>query len=112
MDRAVLCGDKVVVSRVIDREIDRQATSVDEFHALCFLLIDSASIHILLRGVCLSLELLEVTVLETLLHGPLHDSSVARDRNKGFGLVLALDPLNLPDDICVLVSNVLRGSEW
>ncbi len=58
MDRAVLSGDKVVVSSIVDWEIDGQATSVDEFSDVCFLLVDSASINIFLGSLRLSLELL------------------------------------------------------
>ena len=112
MDGAVLGGNEVVVSRIIDREIYGQTTGVDELHTTCLLFGDSASIYIFLGGVCLSLELLKITVLETLLHGPLHDTTITRDRNKGLGFILALDPLNFPDDVSVLVSYVLGRGKW
>lgn len=58
MDRAVLSGDKVVVTSVVVREVNGETTSIDEGHATCFLLADSASVDILLIRVSLALELL------------------------------------------------------
>lgn len=55
MDRAILSRYEVVVSSVVDREINRQATGVDEGHATGLLLGDSASIHIFLVRVCFAL---------------------------------------------------------
>ena len=112
MDGAVLGGNEVVVSCIINREIYGQTTRVDELHTTCLLLGDSASIYIFLGGVCLSLQLLKITILKTLLHRPLHNTSITRDRNEGFGFVLALDPLDFPDDVSVLVSYVLGRGKW
>ena len=81
MNRAVLGGDEVVIAWVIVREVNRETSSVEELHASGLLLANGACIHILLVGVCLTFELFQVCVLETLLHGPFNDTAIAGDRD-------------------------------
>ena len=76
MDRAVLSGNEIVVSSIIDWEVNGETTGVNEGHATCLLLIDSTSIDILLIWLGLALQLLQISVFETLLHGPLDDTTI------------------------------------
>ena len=55
MDRAVLSGNEIVVSSIIDWEVNGKTTGVNEGHATCLLLIDSTSIDILLVWLGLAL---------------------------------------------------------
>lgn len=57
-------------------------------------------------GVGLSLELVQLGHLESLSQGPLNDSAVSRYRDQALLSVLTEDPLDLPDDIVVLVLDV------
>ena len=77
MNRAVLGGDEVVIAWVIVREVNRETSSVEELHASGLLLANSTCIYIFLIGVCLTFELFQVRVLETLFHGPLNDAAIA-----------------------------------
>ena len=68
MNRAVLSCDEVVIARVIVWEVNRETSSIEELHASGLLLANSTCIYIFLVGVCLTFELFQVRVLETLLH--------------------------------------------
>lgn len=57
-------------------------------------------------GVGLSLELVQLGHLESLSQRPLNDSAVSRHRDQALLSVLTEDPLDLPDDIVVLVLDV------
>ena len=76
VDGAVFCRHEVVIARVVDREVDRKTASVDEGHAAGLLLVDSASVDVLLVRISLALQLLQVAVLEALLHRPFDDAAV------------------------------------
>lgn len=66
MNSTVLGRSEVVhVLLSVGREVNRQTTSVNEGHTTTFLLDVSASIHILLVGVGLTLQLHELGVFET-----------------------------------------------
>lgn len=107
MNGTVFRCHEVVVTGVIDWEINRETTRVDEYHAAGLLLADGACIHVLLVRICLSLQLLKVAVLEALFHRPFNNPAITRDRDERLSLVLALNPLDFPDDVCVLVRDVL-----
>ena len=77
VDGAVFCRHEVVVAGVVDWEVDRKTTSVDEGHATSLLLVDCASVDVLLVRVRLAFQLLQVAVLEALLHGPFDDAAVS-----------------------------------
>ena len=68
MHGAVLSGDEIVVASIIHWEVNGKTTGVDECHTARFLLIDCASINIFLVGIGLTLELLQVAVLQAFLH--------------------------------------------
>ena len=76
MDRAILSGHEVVASWVVVREVNGEATRVDEGHSTCLRFVESSSVDILLIGVSLTLELLQVGVLKALLHGPFYDTTI------------------------------------
>ena len=79
MDGAVFRGHKVVVSRVVDGEVNRETTGIDKGHTGPLLLIDGTSVDILLIWISLTLKLLQIAVLEALLLGPLDDATITRD---------------------------------
>ena len=74
---AVFRRHEVIVAGVVYWEVDRKTAGVDEGHATSLLLIDSASIDVLLVRVRLALQLLQVAVLEAFLHGPFDDATVS-----------------------------------
>ena len=76
MDRAILSGHEVVASWIVIREVNGEAARVDEGHASGLRFVESSSIDILLIGISLTLELLQVSVLEALLHGPFYDTTI------------------------------------
>ena len=108
MDGAVLSGHEVIASGVIIREVNGETTRVDEGHATCLRFVKSSSIDILLIRISLTLQLLQVSVFKALLHGPFYDTTITRDRDEGLSLVLFLHPLDLPDNVCVLIWDILR----
>ena len=111
MDRAVLSSNEIVVTSVVGWEVNRETSSIDEGHTAGLLLVNGASIDILLVGLRLSLQLLQIAVLKALLHGPLNDAAISRDRDKSFSFVFALYPLDFPNDISVFVGDIFRGGE-
>lgn len=83
MNGAVLSSSEVVhVLLTVGREVDRQTTSINEGHAAALLLDFGASVDILLVGVCLTLELHELSVFKTLAEGPLNNFTVTGNRDK------------------------------
>ena len=106
VDGAVLSGHEVIASWVVIREVNGETTRVNEGHSSCLRFIESSSVDILLIRVSLTLQLLQVSVLKALLHGPFDDETVSGDRDDSLGLVISRDPLDLPNDICVLVGDV------
>jgi len=109
VDWAVFCRNEVIVSSIIHWEVNRQTSCVDEGHAAGFLFTNGTCVNIFLVWISFTLKLLEVAVLKALLHGPLNNTTITRDRNKSLSLILSLDPLNFPDNVCVLVWDVFRG---
>lgn len=108
VDSAVFrCREVVHVLLAVRREVNRQPACVDERHATALLLHVSAGVNVLLIGVGLPLELHQLGVLETLAERPLNDLAVTGNGNKTLALVLALHPLDVPDDVSVLVVEVL-----
>lgn len=76
VDGAVLSGHEVIASWVVTREVNGETTRVNEGHASCLRFIESSSVDILLIRVSLTLELLQVSVLKALLHGPFYDTTI------------------------------------
>ena len=107
VDGAVFCRHEVVVAGVVDWEVDRETSSVDESHATGLLLVDCAGVDVLLVRIRLTLQLLQVAVLEALLHGPFDDATVTRNRDKSLSLVISGDPLDFPNDVSMLVGDIL-----
>lgn len=69
MNCAVFSSDEVIVAnQTTSWEVEGQTTSFDECHAGLFLLGFSTSIDILLVGVGVTLQLLELGQLKSLLH--------------------------------------------
>jgi len=109
MNCAVLRRREVVNSAFVALgEIDGKSTGVDEGHATSLLVDFSSGIHIFLVRVGLSLELHEFSELKSLLHGPLNDTAVARNRDQGLSLVVSLHPLDFPNDVAMLTVKVTR----
>lgn len=111
MDGAIFSGGEIVdTSLVVLREVDGETSSVDEGHATALLFSLGTSVNLVIR-VGLPLELHQFDELKTLLHGPLDDSSVARDGHEGLNLALLGDPLDIPNDIIVLTVQVFALSD-
>ena len=72
----------------------------------------STSIDILLIWIGLSLELFKLSHLKTLPHGPLDDTTITRNGDKEFSLTVSLDPVDFPNDVCVLLIDILGGGDW
>ena len=107
VDGAILSRHEVIASRVVVGEVNGETTRVDEGHTTCLRFIEGSSIDILLIRISLTLQLLQVGVLKALFHGPFYDTAIARNRDEGLGLVFFLHPLDLPDNVRVLIWDVL-----
>jgi hypothetical protein len=106
--RAVFSGNEVVVAGVLATwEVDGETSSRQERDAFALWLELGTRVDVLLVGVGLSLELLELSHFETLPHRPLDDTAVTGDGNEELSLAVSLDPVHLPDDVSVLAIEVL-----
>jgi hypothetical protein len=113
MDRAVLSCSKVCDTVLILGEVDTKSSSGYEVNSsLLFLLISCGRTeHILLVWIGLPSELCESQEFKTLLHGPLDNSAITGYGDQHFASVVFVNPLKLPDDICVLSIDVLALSD-
>ena len=103
VDGAVLsCSEIGNVWFTVLREVDGETTSVDECHSTSLLFSFSSSVNIFLVGVCFTFQLHEFSILEPLTQRPLNNFTISWDRDETFSLVLTLDPLDIPNDVCVL----------
>ena len=59
--------------------------------------------------VCLTLELVKLLHLDSLSQRPFDNTTVTRDRDQRFFLAFALDPTHLPNDVVVLVRELVIG---
>jgi hypothetical protein len=105
-------SEVVVVRATVLWEVDRETSCVDECDAARLLASLGASIHILLIGVGLTLQLFKLCEFKALLHAPLNNAAIARDRDEELSLAFSLDPLDFPDDVTVLAIEVLALGHW
>lgn len=110
MDGAVFSCCEIDHTVLSNGEVNAEAASVYKGHVSLFVALNAAE-HVLLVRVGLALELHKLGELEALLHAPLDDAAVAGDRDERLALGLAVDPLDLPDDVGVLALQVLRLSD-
>ena len=108
VDGTILCGHEVVASRIVIGEVNGETTRIDEGHSTGLRFVKGSSIDILLVRISLTLQLLQVCVLKALFHRPFYDTAIARDRDEGLGLVFFLHPLDFPDNVRVLIRDILR----
>lgn len=110
MDAAVFCGSEINHSVLCCREVYAETTCIDEGHATLLISFNSSK-DIFLVWIRLSFKLHQLSELKAFLHWPFDNSAIARDRDKRFSFTFTIDPLNVPDNVCVLPFKIFALSD-